>query len=258
LTLTQQFGHQQQARVVLNSNLRSGTPGNIDYRATSTGDHIFFTGETTERMRIVDTGGVCVGTTTPTSTETRLTIIGGSTVNNPLVQITQNNNWSGNPALNISSPAVGGAYATISGLRLNGLDTGNTIFQDNVNANIGISLNPSSTTANIISTIFGSGNILFNRGATELVRIAGGGNVGIGTNNPSGKIDVRGRILGEGLSIVDTNSYGNNQFQLLVNPPTASAYRQFIKELDLVKIYFYNLKTILEMFLLVQPIQQTN
>jgi hypothetical protein len=55
-------------RIVLNGNTRSGgIAGDIDYRTTSTGDHTFYTGNTTERMRILDTGNIGIGTNNPTS-----------------------------------------------------------------------------------------------------------------------------------------------------------------------------------------------
>ena len=53
------------------------------------------------------------------------------------------------------------------------------------------------------------------------MRITGTGNVGIGTNNTAGKLDVRGRAYSEGYSVCDAISY-TNQFQLLIDPPTAS------------------------------------
>jgi hypothetical protein len=89
--------------------------------------------------------GINIGmnTTSYKSTRTILTASGGSFgYNEPLVQITQTNGWDGNYALQVKGYAnIGGDGAT-SGLRINGEDTGNTIFQ-NGNNPIGFTVNNS-------------------------------------------------------------------------------------------------------------------
>ncbi len=54
-------------RIVVSGNTRgAGFAGNLDYVATSTGDHIFYTTDSmSERMRITDGGNVGIGTTSP-------------------------------------------------------------------------------------------------------------------------------------------------------------------------------------------------
>lgn len=70
-----------------------------------------------------------------------------------------------------------------------------------------------------------TGSHLFDNGTTELMRITNTGNVGIGvgTNPPLAKLDVRGQLNSEILYIVDSTSYGGNQNQLMINPHTASS-----------------------------------
>jgi hypothetical protein len=51
------------------------------------------------------------------------------------------------------------------------------------------------------------------------------GNIGIGTSNAISKLDVRGNIISQGLSIVDSSSY-SSQFQLYFIAPTATTSAQ--------------------------------
>jgi len=52
-------------RIVVSGNTRSGSLGNIEYIATSTGSHIWITGSTTENMRLNSSGFLGIGTNTP-------------------------------------------------------------------------------------------------------------------------------------------------------------------------------------------------
>ena len=55
-------------RINIFGNTSASTPGQIDYYATSTGPHVFYTTDSnTEMMRITSTGNVGIGTTNPTS-----------------------------------------------------------------------------------------------------------------------------------------------------------------------------------------------
>ena len=109
--------------------------------------------------------GVNIGMNTSSykSTATVLTIAGGSSgYSQPLVQITQNNGWDGNYALQVKGYANIGGDSSGTGLRINGEDTGNTIFQ-NGNNPIGITVNNSW--------------IAFNTNGGERMRLAANGEI---------------------------------------------------------------------------------
>jgi hypothetical protein len=107
-------------------------------RLTPTGiDCIATNGTTAKPINIGNTAGVflggntCIGTGTAKSTTTQLTISGSSSsYSNPLVQITQTAGWDGNYALQVKGYANIGGDGSATGLRINGEDTGNTIFQN--------------------------------------------------------------------------------------------------------------------------------
>jgi hypothetical protein len=124
-----------------NSVLRLTNLGYIDCIATD--------GLTRKQLTIgnlyLGANGVNIGmnTTSYKSTRTILTIAGGSFgYSEPLVQITQTNGWDGNYALQVKGYANFGSDTGATGLRINGEDTGNTIFQ-NGNNPIGFTVNNS-------------------------------------------------------------------------------------------------------------------
>jgi hypothetical protein len=89
-------------------------------------------------------GNVNIGTITDYSPNTILNISGRSSgYPQPLVQITQTGAWDGNYALQVTG------YTNFGGLRLNGADTGNTIYQSLANSDMVISQNPANTSGNI-------------------------------------------------------------------------------------------------------------
>ena len=104
-------------------------------------------GTTLKPINIGNTAGVflggktCLGTGTAKSSTTQLTISGSSSsYTNPLVQITQTAGWDGNYALQVKGYTNIGGDGSATGLRINGEDTGNTIFQ-NGNNNMGLTVN---------------------------------------------------------------------------------------------------------------------
>jgi len=140
---------------------------------------------------LIIAGNNNIGTDTSFSANTKLTISGSSYgYSQPLVRITQNAGWDGNYALQV----VG--YSDFGGIRINGADTGNTIYTTG-NNDMGLSTN--------------AGTLKFNVNGAERMRIATNGNVGIGTNNPGTKLDIAG--------VINLNSSGS-----LLGTPTQATY----------------------------------
>ena len=164
-----------------------------------------------ELMRINGNGSVCIGTSTATSSNTKLTISGASSgYSQPLVNITQTSAWDGNYALQVTG------YTNLGGFRINGSDNGNSILQTNLNANMGFALNPANSLGNILFTTFGgSGNIIFyTSGANERMKIDPSGNVIVNNNlDCGGGIAINGSTGFTNTSGVDagnlTNTYIN-------------------------------------------------
>jgi hypothetical protein len=143
------------------------TPTNIDCIATN--------GTTARPITIGNTAGVflggntCIGTGTAKSTTTQLTISGSSSsYSNPLVQITQTAGWDGNYALQVKGYANIGGDGSATGLRINGEDTGNTIYQ-NGDRDMGLTVN--------------NANMYFNTNGANRMYISGStGHININNN----------------------------------------------------------------------------
>lgn len=155
-------------------------------------------------------GKLGIGVSSYYSANTRLTISGASSgYSEPLVRINQENAWNGNYALEV----IG--YTNLNGFRINGSDSGNSIYNNNVNLDMGISQYPGNTTGgNISLTTFGAGgNILFyTNGANERLRITPEGRIGIGTNNPSDSllyINGKTTINNASIQIYSSSSVNN-------------------------------------------------
>ena len=211
-----------------------GASNGLCFNTFSSGDAFKFrvgasTTTANEVMRINGNGSVCIGTATATSSNTKLTISGSSSgYSQPLVNITQSSGiWDGNYALQVSG------YTNLGGFRINGSDTGNSIYQTLSNSNMGFGLNPANTSGNILFTTYGSGgNIIFyTSGENERMIINSSGNVivnnnlGVGNNAPPVKLYVAGDIAATGditayysdIRLKDIHSTINNPLDIINN-----------------------------------------
>lgn len=187
-------------RIYLFANQHPTNPGIIEYISTSTGVHKFITGGINERMRMDSNGTLCIGTTTGTSGNTKLTISGSSTgYSQPLVSITQLAGWDGNYALQVTG------YTNLGGFRINGGDAGNSFYQTLQNADFGFGQNPTNTTGgNIYFTTQGNGgNIIFQTlGANERLKIIPAGDIIIGGASSTSNKNIQfGSLLNNNLAI---------------------------------------------------------
>jgi len=192
-----------------------GASSGLCFNTAGTGDAFQFrvgTSTTTanEVMRITGSGNVGVGITNPNC---RLHL--HSTTSNTEIK------------LQLTDATTGTANA--NGFAIIKSGTQEVYIQNYQNTNLNL------TTA--------GNNMIFSTVGTERMRIDSSGNVGIGTNNPTTgtKLDVRGSISGEYLAIVDSGSYGVNQYQLMISPPTSlyGASIQTIRQGDTYNKNFY-------------------
>lgn len=208
------------------------------YGVPISGNHRFYTG-TSERMLIDSNGSIGIGSTVPTSVNTKLTIRGASSgYTQPLVDIIQTGAWDGNYALQVTG------YTNLGGFRINANDGANSIYQTLPNKDMGMSQNPTvGNTGNIAFTTFGSGKIMFyTNGANERVRIDEAGIAYFGgTNHYFGALDSSGLRLeknsiftntlnGGGITIFTQNIaqsvklgfFGGNNIILTINNTSVS------------------------------------
>jgi len=180
-----------------------GTENNNLWLGTSSaGSHKFYTG-LTQRMFIDNNGAVGIGTATPTSANTKLTIRGSSSgYPEPLVDIVQTAGWNGNYALQVTG------YTNLGGFRINADDGGNSIYQTLPNKDMGMAQNPTAgNTGNISILTHGVGHIKFyTNGSNERARIDEGGSFYVNTYGYFGALDNSGlRIDKTGLFLSSAN-----------------------------------------------------
>jgi len=160
-------------RIVLSGNTRSGFAGNMDYIATSTGYHAFYTtNSTTERMKILNNGNIGIGITNP-SAKLHITEASG----------TQQGPNSG--SIIIDHDNNGGASSITFRSAVNrSSDYGYIQYQDTSSVGGG---------GESAKLIIGTQN-----DADDDILLLPSGNVGIGIANPTSKLDVNGNIKSSG------------------------------------------------------------
>ena len=114
-------------RIVISGNTRTTYAGNIDYLATSTGNHLFYTTDTNiERVRIKSDGNVGIGTNNPTA---KLHIEHSSTATNPSTS-----------GLYVYNPNNSANHSSVIGCRIGGSTANKAIYSLDVNGNYGWSM----------------------------------------------------------------------------------------------------------------------
>ncbi|MFH1896082.1 MAG: tail fiber domain-containing protein, partial [bacterium] len=145
---------------------------------------------------MIISGNVGIGTTGPDSV---LHVIGSSS--NPILTVRQNQS-SGQPAT-ASFVNSGGTTTNISYLGQLVVPSGGGVIASSYTSN-GLFL--SGVDVDLRAHSNNSGSILFSPGSSEKMRITTTGNVGIGTTNPTYKLEVNGNIsLNEAGLVSDSN-----------------------------------------------------
>jgi len=143
---------------------------------TTTADPLFFSTNSTERMRILSNGFVGIGTTNPI-TPFELHFPDANPYSAGLASASRmrliNSNTTNNNAVELNLATIDSAGAVSTGVRLVGVFTNHTA--GTASADFAMILRNSGTWA-------------------EVARFASGGNVGIGTATPAYKFDVAGPI----------------------------------------------------------------
>jgi hypothetical protein len=186
-------------RIAMYSNTYgAGYAGNMEYMATATGNHTFYTGGTgttygTERLRIASNGNIGIGTNNPSTAKVEImhpTATSATVLNDPIPILSLKRIGTSNQAYD--------ACATFKICRY-----------ENVGYN-------SRTRLDIVLT-HAEGTE-----ASAAMSIASNGNIGIGTNNPSFRLEVSGGLLNAGtfnayyLNSGGTGAYGGPWTDTLV------------------------------------------
>jgi len=138
----------------------------MDYRVwNSFASHVFYQ-ETTELMRITGSGNVGIGTANP-------------------LQALQIGDLTANATATPKAIDLGGTFSNTAATNLK-----LRLYNDGTNIG-GLGISTSQLDYRVWNT---AASHVFYQGSTELLRIKGDGNVGIGTNNPSQKLEVNGKM----------------------------------------------------------------
>lgn len=185
-----------------------------------------------ERMRITSAGNVGIGTTSPNRLLTVQTTSSGSYL---ALNSSSNNTTIGSDVIGafivyddtasayriVVKPTTGNVGIGTTGpsakLQVNGTNgtTQSIIGYGTQNLYVGVS----GTNVDLKSSGSSSGSFTFSTGNTERLRITSGGNVGIGTTNPSKKLHVDGETLLSGGDVeVKKRLYADSYFSSANGP----------------------------------------
>jgi len=188
-------------RIVISGNTRSGNVGDIEYLATSTGSHVFYSNGSSKSMTINSSGLVGIGTTNPGTllhVNGSITGLDGITIKgtNPNITLLPSGQTTGG---GLGNASTGGAFSTWAAIN-------DTILRSN------------TSQALILQSGTGGAAIYIN--STN--------NVGIGTNNPGTKLVVNGPIYTQSSTTAapasGTYGSGTDGTRIVLYPGSSGVY----------------------------------
>jgi hypothetical protein len=182
-------------------------PNTMNYQVSAPGaNHIFYAGAgataSTELMRIAGNGNVGIGTSGPSNK----------------LSVTGNADFTGNVGIGMTNPNAPLQFANTGANR-------KIVLFESVNNDhefYGFGIRPNAMSYQVSAP---GANHIFYAGAgatasTELMRIAGNGNVGIGTTTPNALLQLANTIVNRKIVLYDVNNNDHQYYGLGINGST--------------------------------------